>query len=112
MKISYLLSVMALCLCTQLQAQIQKGKVLIGASSNLVGNFTQEDDTDAIPFYEIKGGASFFLSPHISLDLFANAYGAEGSRTGDGFKITNKTTLFGIGIGLNVFLSKKEKASG
>ncbi len=218
MKINYLLSALALCLCTQLTAQIQKGKVLIGSSTNFVGslgtftggnssnnaaiqfgksknkikisssgdsfesesnvtsfNLTPslgyfisdqfvlgascgiyhykekqdddefgyniysfapmlrgyflktgkalpfaelrggilsialEDDSESILFYNAKAGASIFLGQQVSLDLFADLFGAKNEDESDSFKSTSKVALFGLGIGLNVFLSKKEK---
>jgi hypothetical protein len=217
MKINYFLTALALCFCTQLTSQIQKGKVLIGSSSNLVGSFgllagnvptnagiwfgkekstyqdasgnrleieanttvfninptfgtfvsdrllvgasggifryvaelngekfkfttvslapmmrgyikkegsilpfaelrgglywiIDEEDSDAVPFYEVKGGASFFLHRHISLDLFANAYGASEKNVEDDVETASKFMYLGLGLGLNVFLSPREKA--
>jgi hypothetical protein len=68
-----------------------------------------QDESETIPFLGAKVGAAIFLNPNISLDLFADyLYAWDKEETGTGLKIVEKQGLFGLGVGLSVFLSKQD----
>jgi outer membrane protein len=64
-----------------------------------------ENDADNNPFIGGKIGASFFVSNNISIDLFGDyLYSKNTEELQSGLKIVEKQGLFGIGVGINVYL--------
>ncbi|MEZ4954016.1 MAG: hypothetical protein R2825_10620 [Saprospiraceae bacterium] len=64
-----------------------------------------ENDADNNPFIGGKIGASFFVSNNISIDLFGDyLYSKNTEELQSGLKIVEKQGLFGVGVGINVYL--------
>ncbi|MEZ4932576.1 MAG: hypothetical protein R2788_10710 [Saprospiraceae bacterium] len=64
-----------------------------------------ENDADNNPFIGGKIGASFFINNNISIDLFGDyLYSKNTEELQSGLKIVEKQGLFGVGVGINVYL--------
>ncbi len=82
------------------------GEVTIGLTSfkNLEG------DAENALLFGAKAGISIFLNNKVSLDVFGNWIRSKKEKELDGnLNITTKQSIFGVGIGLSMFLSPKEK---
>ncbi len=66
-----------------------------------------DDDAETLPFFGVKAGAAIFLNNIVSLDFFADYnYSRDKQELQSGTEVTTAQSMFGVGIGLSVFLSK------
>jgi len=67
--------------------------------------YSGSDTADKNPFLNMKGGAAIFLNQFVSLDIFADyTYSWDSYESDSGYKSTTKVGLFGLGLGVSVFI--------